>query len=63
MNTHTNVVEPIIPPKKEEYNITREAVILYNSEPQPIMNGGLKGIRDLKNQGSEIWGEKYVGDM
>jgi len=51
-----NVVEPYVPPLPLEK-------IEYNVKPLPVMNGGLKGIRSLREQGSEYWGEKYVGDI
>ena len=51
-----NVVEPYVPPPSGED-------VVYNVNPLPVMNGGIKGIRNLREQGSEYWGEKYVGDI
>lgn len=50
-----NVVVPVelAPEERQE--------VLYRTEPVAVV--GVRGIRSLRESGSEYWGEKYVGDM
>ncbi len=50
-SVRNNVVEPL--------PVIKDGVE-YNLVPLPVV--GVRGIRSLREIGSEYWGEKYVGD-
>lgn len=54
---NSNVVHPCPIPKPEE----EPGQVIYRNNPVAVV--GVRGIRNLRETGSDYWGEKYVGDM
>jgi len=54
-SSNTNVVEPLPVIKEEE-----KEGITYRVNPVPVV--GVRGVRQLRERGSDYWGKKYVGD-